>query len=147
MTFSQPSPLVLKHLPHRPPLLLIDNVTTWDVEQKLVATRTFAVDEPIFVGHFPGYPILPGMLTVEAMAQAAGLLINLSRDLTAEETTFLFMGAELVKFRQPICPPCTVEFRVTQNQNRGDVYKYSGEAWLNGKLAASANFTAKVEIK
>ncbi len=139
---------IQKRLPHRAPILLVDTVESWTPDESITGTRHFPVEDPVFQGHFPGHPILPGMLTVEAMAQTAGLLVNLTLDKTAEETLFYFMGVDDVRFRAPVLPGATLTLQVTQQQRRGTIYKFSGTATLaDGTVAASATFTAKLVLK
>lgn len=149
---SAPMPLGLpdieKRLPHRAPILLVGAVKAWEPNTSLTATRHFPETDPVFQGHFPGHPILPGMLTIEALAQAAGLLVNLTLDKTAEETLFYFMGVEEARFRAPVHPGATLTLSITLQQQRGTVYRFAGTATLaDGTVAATATFTAKLVLK
>lgn len=134
---------ILNRLPHRPPILLVDEVVEWEADTRITAQRFLPADDRVFEGHFPGEPILPGVLTVEAMAQSAALLVNLTREKTAEEALFLFMQIENARFKHPVKPEDTLTMEVTQTNRRGDIYWFEGEAKVSGKTVASACFTAK----
>lgn len=138
---------IQKLLPHRAPMLLVDKVLEYAVDDRLVAERTFGEGDRVFEGHFPGHPILPGMLAVESLAQAAGILVNVSRGLTADQTLFYFMGVENVRFRLPVRPRDTLRLEVVQVNRKGDIYKFEGLGFVGGKLAVEATFMAKVVRK
>lgn len=134
---------VKARLPHRPPILLVDSVVDWVANERIVTRRFFAPEDRVFEGHFPGEPILPGVLTVEAMAQSAGLLVNLSRDKKAEETLFLFMQIEQARFKEKVIPEMTLTMEVMQMKERRDIYWFEGIAKIDDRIAAEASFTAK----
>jgi 3-hydroxyacyl-[acyl-carrier-protein] dehydratase len=143
---------VKKLLPHREPILLIDEVLDYTIDKSLTARRFLPKNDPVFKGHFPAHPIMPGMLTVEAMAQAAAILVSLSRGLFAEQTLFYFMGVDEVRFKKPVFPGSTLTLEVRQHKRLGDIYRYGGEAYLTQadgtrELAASATFMAMLKLK
>jgi 3-hydroxyacyl-[acyl-carrier-protein] dehydratase len=138
---------ILKIIPHRPPILLVDRVVAWEQDNHLHAQQTFEVDDPVFKGHFPGHPVVPGVLTVEALAQSSALLVNLSLQKTAKETLFLFMGIDAARFRQPIGPTELIDLKVQQLKKRGDIYQFSAQAYVREQLHAEAKLMAKLMIK
>lgn len=138
---------IMERLPHRTPMLLVDRVLDYVPDERLVAERHFAAEDPVFKGHFEGHPILPGMLAVESLAQAAGILVNLSLGKTAEETLFYFMGVENVRFRLPVYPGATLRQEVEQVNRKGTIYKFKGVGYLGEEVAVEATFTAKLVMK
>lgn len=136
-----------KLIPHRAPILLVDEVTNWEADAWLESTRHFAESDTHFNGHFPGDPILPGVLMVEAMAQSAAILTSLSRGVTSEDVYYVFMGIEKTRFKTMVRPNQTLEMRVERLRDKLDIYEFEGKAMVNGKLAASAVFTAKLMRK
>ena len=129
-------------LPHRDPMLLIDEVVELVPGERVVARKT--VTEEDCAGHFPGNPILPGVLTCEAIAQAAAAHTSLSAGLKAQTASYLFMGLEKVRFRTPITPGDTIRIRVEKVRDKLDIYEFTGTAHVGDKLAASSTFTAKL---
>jgi 3-hydroxyacyl-[acyl-carrier-protein] dehydratase len=136
-----------ERLPHRAPILLLASVEEWVADKHLVAKRPLPANDPVFAGHFPDHPILPGVLGVEALAQAGALLTNLTDDYTAAQTQFLFRSIHKVSFRQPILPGDTMTLAVTQIQKRGGVYKFEGQVRVADKLCTEASFTAMRVVK
>jgi len=135
---------VMAALPHRYPMLLIDRVVSIDLHKAIHAVKAVSVNEPFFQGHFPTRPIMPGVLIVEAMAQAAGVLAVESLDLGGSNKLVYFMGIEGAKFRSPVEPGCLVDFHVEITQARGMICKFAGKAFVEGKLMAEAQFTAMI---
>lgn len=135
---------VLDCLPHRYPMLLVDRVEQIIPHQSIVAIKAVTINEGFFAGHFPARPIMPGVLIVEALAQAAGILGL--KSLGAEGTGKLvyFMAIDGAKFRAPVEPGCLLRLEVTQTYARGRVSKFEGRAMVGDKLAADASFTAMV---
>ena len=125
---------VMAALPHRYPLLLIDRVESLDPDRGIVAIKAVTINEQFFQGHFPGRPIMPGVLIVEALAQAAGILAVESLGLAGTGKLVYFMAIEGAKFRAP------VEFA----QKRPSVCKFAGRAKIGEKVVAEANFTAMI---
>jgi 3-hydroxyacyl-[acyl-carrier-protein] dehydratase len=135
---------VMAALPHRYPMLLIDRVVSMVPHVSIHAVKAVSINEPFFQGHFPGRPIMPGVLIVEAIAQAAGILAVESLGLRGSGKLVYFMGIEGAKFRAPIEPGCLVDFHIDITQIRGAVCKFSGKAMVNGKMAAEAQCVAMV---
>jgi 3-hydroxyacyl-[acyl-carrier-protein] dehydratase len=135
---------IMELLPHRPPFLMIDRLV--DIVPSLSATgiKNVTMNEPQFAGHFPGYPVMPGVLIVEAMAQTAGALVIHSLGLANSARIVYFMTIDKARFRVPIVPGDTVHLPVTFQRRRGPVWRFSGEARVNGKLCAEAEFSAMI---
>ncbi len=135
---------VMAALPHRYPMLLIDRVVSLEPHKSIHAVKAVSVNEPFFQGHFPSRPIMPGVLIVEAIAQAAGVLAVESLGLAGSGKLVYFMGIEGAKFRSPVEPGCLVDFHVELTQVRGAICKFSGKAYVYGKLSAEAQCTAMI---
>ena len=135
---------VMAALPHRYPLLLVDRVERLVPDQSIIAIKAVSMNEQFFQGHFPGRPIMPGVLIVEAMAQAAGILAVESLGLADSGKLVYFMAIEGAKFRSPVEPGCLLTLEVEFVQKRSSVCKFSGRATVDGKLAAEAQFTAMI---
>jgi 3-hydroxyacyl-[acyl-carrier-protein] dehydratase len=132
-------------LPHRYPLLLVDRILALDVEaETVIARKNVTIGEPVFQGHFPGQPVLPGVYIVEAMAQASAVLVNTIMGKTSDEVLFYFMSLDKVRFRQPVVPGDTMEMHVRKLRRKGDVWVFGGEAKVDGNKVAEAEFMAKV---
>ena len=135
---------VMAALPHRYPLLLVDRVERIVPDQSITAIKAVSMNEQFFQGHFPGRPIMPGVLIVEALAQAAGVLAVESLGLANSGKLVYFMAIEGAKFRTPVEPGCLLQLDVEFIQKRASVCKFAGRASVDGKLAAEANFTAMI---
>ncbi len=135
---------VMAALPHRYPMLLVDRVVSLDPEAGIVAIKAVTINEPFFQGHFPGRPIMPGVLIVEALAQAAGVLAVEALGLAGTGKLVYFMAIEGAKFRQPVEPGVLLRLEVQFVQKRASVCKFAGRALVDGKLAAEASFTAMI---
>jgi 3-hydroxyacyl-[acyl-carrier-protein] dehydratase len=135
---------VMEALPHRYPMLLVDRVESLDPEKAIVAIKAVTINEPFFQGHFPARPIMPGVLIVEALAQAAGVLAVEALGLAGSGKLVYFMAIEGAKFRQPVEPGVLLKLEVEFVQKRATVCKFAGRASVDGKLAAEANFTAMI---
>jgi 3-hydroxyacyl-[acyl-carrier-protein] dehydratase len=131
-------------LPHRYPMLLVDRVEALILDQSIRAIKAVSINEGFFQGHFPGRPIMPGVLIVEALAQAAGILAVQSLGLSGGGKLVYFMAIDGAKFRTPVEPGCLLTLDVEFVQKRSSVCKFAGRASVNGKLAAEANFTAMI---
>src|SRR5688500_16389619 len=131
-------------LPHRYPMLLVDRVEQIVPGVSISAIKAVTINEDFFQGHFPGRPIMPGVLIVEALAQAAGILAVESLGLADSGKLVYFMAIEGAKFRLPVEPGCLLKLEVEFVQKRASVCKFSGRASLDGKRAAEANFTAMI---
>lgn len=128
-------------LPHRYPFLLVDRILEMDKGTKAVGIKNVTVNEPFFMGHFPGNPIMPGVLIVEALAQLAGLLAFLSG---VQGDAVYFMSIEKAKFRKPVVPGDQLRLEITTLHQRANVWKFSGNAKVDEKIVAEAEFTAMV---
>jgi 3-hydroxyacyl-[acyl-carrier-protein] dehydratase len=135
---------VMASLPHRYPMLLVDRVSELVIDERITAIKAVTINEPFFQGHFPGRPIMPGVLIVEALAQAAGVLAVESLGLSGSGKLVYFMAIDGAKFRTPVEPGCLLELSVSFVQKRSSVCKFAGRASVEGKLAAEANFTAMI---
>jgi 3-hydroxyacyl-[acyl-carrier-protein] dehydratase len=135
---------VMAALPHRFPLLLVDRVESLELERSIVAIKAVTINEQFFQGHFPGRPIMPGVLIVEAMAQAAGVLAVQSLGLAGTGKLVYFMAIEGAKFRAPVEPGVLLRLEVEFVQKRTAVCKFAGRALVDGKLVAEAQFTAMI---
>jgi 3-hydroxyacyl-[acyl-carrier-protein] dehydratase len=135
---------VMAALPHRYPMLLVDRVESLEKDKRIVAIKAVTINEPFFQGHFPGRPIMPGVLIVEALAQAAGVLAVESLGLANSGKLVYFMAIDGAKFRTPVEPGVLLRLEVDFVQKRTSVCKFAGRAMIDGKLAAEANFTAMI---
>ncbi len=131
-------------IPHRFPMLLVDRVEDIVRDRSARGIKAVTINEPFFVGHFPGRPIMPGVLIVEALAQTAGVLAILSMDLQGSGKLVYFMAIEDAKFRSPVEPGCLLSLEVEFIQRRATVCKFAGRATVGGKIAAEARFTAMI---
>lgn len=132
---------IQKVLPHRFPFLLIDRITDIKPRSKAVGLKNVTINEPFFQGHFPDFPIMPGVLVIEAMAQVSGILAFKSG---AKGDSVYFMSIEKAKFRKPVVPGDQLIFKVNIVQQRNNVWKFSGQAFVDDKVVAEADFTAMV---
>ena len=135
---------VMAALPHRYPMLLVDRVERLIPDVSITATKAVTINEGFFQGHFPDRPIMPGVLIVEALAQAAGVLAVESLGLAGSGKLVYFMAIDGAKFRQPVEPGVLLTLEVEFVQKRATVCKFAGKALVDGKLAAEANFTAMI---
>jgi 3-hydroxyacyl-[acyl-carrier-protein] dehydratase len=135
---------VMAALPHRYPWLLGDRVEDLILDTSITAIKAVSMNEQFFQGHFPGRPIMPGVLIVEAMAQAAGILAVESLGLAGSGKLVYFMAIDGAKFRKPVEPGVLLKLEVTFVQKRSSVCKFAGRALVDGQLVAEANFTAMI---
>ena len=135
---------ILRLLPHRFPMLLVDRVVSLAPDRSIHAVKAVSVNEPFFPGHFPGRPIMPGVLIVEALAQAAGILAVESMGLADTGKLVYFMAIENAKFRKPVEPGHLLDLRVEIVQAKRTVCKFTGRAEVEGARAAEASFTAMI---
>ncbi|RJY08347.1 3-hydroxyacyl-ACP dehydratase FabZ [Aurantiacibacter aquimixticola] len=137
-------PRILKALPHRYPMLLVDRVTDLAKGESISAIKAVSFNEDYFQGHFPGRPIMPGVLQIEALAQAAGILGIETLDLSDSGQLVYFMAIENAKFRAMVEPGCLLKLDVTFTQQRKRICKFHGEASVDGKVTCDVDFTAMV---
>lgn len=135
---------VMAALPHRYPMLLVDRVEALVPDRSITAIKAVSVNEPFFAGHFPGRPIMPGVLIVEALAQAAGVLAVESLGLAGTGKLVYFMGIDGAKFRRPVEPGCLLRLEVEFVQKRAAASKFAGRAFVGEAKVAEANFTAMI---
>lgn len=130
---------VLSLLPHRYPFLLVDRVLDYRRDEYLTALKNVSFNEPFFTGHFPVRPVMPGVLIVEAMAQATGLLAMVSRpEEVGEKALYYFVGIDKARFKRPVEPGDQLIMRVTLEAVRRGIWKFNGEARVDDRLVASA---------
>jgi 3-hydroxyacyl-[acyl-carrier-protein] dehydratase len=135
---------VMAALPHRYPLLLVDRVEEIIPNRSIRAVKAVTINEQFFQGHFPGRPIMPGVLIIEALAQAAAVLAIESFGVAGSGKLVYFMGIDNAKFRNPVEPGVLLTLEVEVTQNRGKVCKFAGKASIEGKLATEVSFTAMI---
>jgi len=136
---------ILKILPHRYPFLLIDRVIEVDGDRRLVALKNVSINEPFFEGHFPGAPVMPGVLTIEAMAQAGAIMGLLhSKPEDVKNALVYFMGIDEARFRRPIVPGDQLRIVVTVLRRKAVVWKMRGEVWVGQELAAEATLLSSI---
>lgn len=140
---------ILKMIPHRYPFLLVDKVVSINhQEESLIALKNVTFNEPHFMGHFPDRPIMPGVLIIEALAQASALYVMDSLNLdSCENKVVYFMSIDNAKFRQIVVPGDSLYLHVKKERSRGNVWKFRGEAIVNDKLVAESLFTAMIAEK
>jgi 3-hydroxyacyl-[acyl-carrier-protein] dehydratase len=141
---------IQKILPHRFPFLLIDKVISLTPEKDLVGYKNVTIGEQIFQGHFPGHPIYPGVMILEGMAQAGGILAFESMDMTEEEAAnkvVYFMSIDKAKFRSPVRPGDRLEYRMTVVKHKGSIWILEGKAYVDNKLVSEAELKAMIVDK
>ncbi len=130
-------------IPHRYPFLLIDRVVELVPGERIVAIKNVTNNEPFFAGHFPGYPVMPGVLIIEAMAQAGAVMMLRAMPDAASKVP-LFAGIDGARFRRQVVPGDCLRFELTVLKQRGPLCKLAGKAFVEGELAAEAEITAVV---
>ena len=137
-------------LPHRYPLLLVDRITDMEKGKSIIGYKNISISEPAFQGHFPGHPIYPGVMILEGMAQAGGILALKSNDLTSEELKnklIYFMSIDKAKFRTPVKPGDKLEYRIEVKKLRGTIIVLEGKAFVDDALVAEAELKAMIVDK
>ena len=135
---------VMKLIPHRYPFLLVDRILEYNSE-KLIAIKNVTINEPFFQGHFPDRPIMPGVMIVEAMAQAASCLVVLENKKGDENDLSVFlMKIDKARFRKPITPGDQIRMEVIKEKSRGDIWQFYGKSFVEDELACEASFAAMV---
>lgn len=140
---------ILQYLPHRYPFLLIDRVISLELEKEIVAVKNVSINEPFFPGHFPYHPVMPGVLIVEAMAQAAAILSFKTMGSKPSDTSiYYFAGIDNVRFKRPVSPGDQLILKVKIERVLRGLWKYSGVAYVNDEVAAQADLLCTLkEIK
>jgi 3-hydroxyacyl-[acyl-carrier-protein] dehydratase len=132
---------IMEWLPHRYPFLLIDGVRDCTPGESIAAWKNVTINEPFFQGHFPGRPVMPGVLIIEAMAQAGGILSYMTSRERNPDTIYYLAGVDEARFRRPVVPGERLDFRVSVEAIRRDMWFYTCEATVDGKRAVSARIT------
>jgi 3-hydroxyacyl-[acyl-carrier-protein] dehydratase len=135
---------IMRLIPHRYPMLMIDRVEDLQLNHRAVGVKNLSINESFFQGHFPGHPIFPGVLIIEAMAQTSAVLVVKTLGKECEGKLVYFMSVEEARFRKPVVPGDVLHLKVTKERSRGSVWKFSGQAWVGQALAAEAVFTAMI---
>jgi UDP-3-O-[3-hydroxymyristoyl] N-acetylglucosamine deacetylase/3-hydroxyacyl-[acyl-carrier-protein] dehydratase len=134
---------IMQYLPHRYPMLLVDRIVEFEVGKRIVGIKNVTINEPFFQGHYPGHPIMPGVLIIEGMAQAGGLLLMEEVE-GPEDKVVYFMTMDKVKWRRPVTPGDQLVFELEMIQFRRHVCRMKGEAYVDGQLAAEAELMARI---
>jgi 3-hydroxyacyl-[acyl-carrier-protein] dehydratase len=135
---------IMEMIPHRDPFLMIDRVVDIVKNERATGIKNVTADEYYFRGHFPSRPVMPGVLIIEAMAQTAAVLVVHTLGPESEGKLVYFMSVDNARFRRPVLPGASLHIHVTKERNRGNVWKFSGEAKVNDQLAAEAVFAAMI---
>ena len=151
MSEDQVSPLdirrIMEMIPHRYPILLVDRILEITKGESAVGLKNVTMNEPHFMGHFPGLPVMPGVLIVEAMAQTAAIVAVDALGAEVEGKVVYFMTIEDARFRRPVTPGDSLHIYVEKTQSRGAVWKFKGTAKVDGKVCAEAKFGAMIADK
>ncbi len=132
---------VMNLLPHRYPFLLVDGIESYTENESIVGMKNVTINEPFFQGHFPGHPIMPGVLIIEAMAQVGGIFACLKDGIGNDKVTY-FTGIDKVKFRKPVVPGDVLRMQLDLMKCRRGIYQFSGKAYVGEKLVAQAELKA-----
>jgi 3-hydroxyacyl-[acyl-carrier-protein] dehydratase len=135
---------IMEMIPHRDPFLMIDSVVDLVKNEQATGIKNVSIDEYYFRGHFPSRPVMPGVLIIEAMAQTAAVLVVHTLGAEAEGKLVYFMMVDNARFRRPVLPGNVLHVHVTKQRNRGNVWKFEGEARVDGQLCAEAVFAAMI---
>ncbi len=135
---------ILRRIPHRYPFLLIDRAENYRPRESIVGIKNVTMNEPFFVGHFPGNPVMPGVLIVESLAQAGAVLMSKTLDADIEGKTIFFMTLDNCRFRQPVRPGDVLRLHVEVLKVRSKLFKFQGKAMVGDKVAAEAEWAAMV---
>ncbi|MDC0531475.1 3-hydroxyacyl-ACP dehydratase FabZ [Alphaproteobacteria bacterium] len=133
---------IINLIPHRYPFLLIDKITDIYLGKSVTGIKSITFNEPFFSGHFPTYPVMPGVLILESMAQTAACLVGYGDKSLSKDNLVFFTGIEKAKFRKPVTPGCILNLKINIVTSKKSLYKFSGEAFVNDIVVASSNFSA-----
>lgn len=133
---------IMKILPHRFPFLLLDRIVELEHGKRCVGIKNVTINEPFFTGHFPGHPVMPGVLIIEAMAQVAGIMAYLASDDETKKKVSYFMAIDSAKFRKPVVPGDQLRIEITTTLNRRGIWGVDGKAFVEGKLVTEASLKA-----
>lgn len=132
---------IMKYLPHRYPFLLVDKIVEMEPGKRVVGIKNVTINEPFFQGHFPGHPVMPGVLIVEAMAQVGGAFAMVSDKIGDDKVTY-FTGIDNCRFRKPVMPGDVLRFELELTNFRRGLYCFSGKAYVDGTLVCEAELKA-----
>jgi 3-hydroxyacyl-[acyl-carrier-protein] dehydratase len=136
---------VLEYLPHRYPILMIDRVLSVERDKKVVAIKNVTINEPYFVGHFPHHPVMPGVLVIEALAQAAGILTFMSENHKADDNmVYYFVGIDNARFKKPVTPGDTLRLEVSLLRKARTLWKFHGDAFVDDTVVAEADLMCTI---
>ena len=135
---------ILSRIPHRYPFLLVDRAEDYRPRESIVGIKCVTFNEQFFQGHFPGNPVMPGVLIVEALAQTGAVLMSKSLNVDVEGKAIMFMAIDEARFRQPVRPGDVLRMHVEVLKHRGDIFKFKGRAFVGEKVVAEAEFAAMV---
>ena len=135
---------IMEMIPHRAPILMIERVENIVTGESAVGVKNVSINEPFFMGHFPKKPVMPGVLIIEAMAQTSAVLVVHTLGKEAEGKLVYFMTIDEARFRKPVVPGDQIHIHVVKERSRGNVWKFKGEAKVNGFLCAEAIYSAMI---
>jgi 3-hydroxyacyl-[acyl-carrier-protein] dehydratase len=135
---------IQRMIPHRYPMLMIDRVIDLVPDQRATGIKNVTINEPFFQGHFPGAPLMPGVLIIEAMAQTAAVLVVATLGAEREGSLVYFMSIDSARFRKPVKPGDVLRVHVEKGRNRGNVWKFNGRAVVDGDVVAEATYAAMI---
>jgi len=140
---------IQKILPHRYPMLLVDRITSLEPKNMIIGYKNISISDQVFQGHFPNHPIYPGVMILEGMAQAGGILAfkSLDDDIDVDSKVVYFMSIDKAKFRNPVKPGDRLEYRVSVAKNRGAVWQFEAKAYVDDKIVAQAELKAMIVDK
>ncbi len=135
---------ILETLPHRYPFLLVDKILEMEPGKRIVGIKNVTINEPFFQGHFPGFPIMPGVLIIEAMAQTWGILVLGLKPEGVKQKNIFFSGIDKAKFRKPVLPGDQIRLELELIKQRGSFWKFKGNAFVEGSLVCEAELSAMI---
>jgi 3-hydroxyacyl-[acyl-carrier-protein] dehydratase len=135
---------IQRMIPHRYPMLMIDRIVDLVPDQRATGIKNVTINEPFFQGHFPGAPLMPGVMIIEAMAQTAAVLVVATLGAEREGSLVYFMSIDSARFRKPVTPGDVLRVHVEKERNRGNVWKFTGRAMVGGDVVAEATYAAMI---